>query len=209
MINNTKGLLVVISSTSGGGKDSVIRELLKIFPNSDRLVTTTSRPPRPGNKEGVDYYFLTREEFENRLEQDGFVEHNEYVGNFYGIERVRLEESLKNNEIVFTQIEVNGKHNLDKAGLEHLSIFLVPDDFDNLAERIRGRGGVSEEKLKERLEIAKYEVEKSEDYDYKVVNIQGKFEETVDKVVNIIRSHSTMNKMKYIVDTSDKPKGMA
>jgi len=188
------GLLVVISSTSGGGKDSVIRELLKIFSNSARLVTTTSRPTRPGNKEGVDYYFISREEFENRIKQDGFVEHNEYAGNFYGIEKSRLEESLKNNEIVFTQIEVNGKHNLDKVGVEHLSIFLVPDDFDNLAERIRGRGGVSEEKLKERLEIAKYEVEKSEDYDHKVVNIQGKFEETVDKVANIIRSHATIDK---------------
>ncbi|MBT4120559.1 MAG: guanylate kinase [Candidatus Magasanikbacteria bacterium] len=193
-----KGLLVVISSTSGGGKDSVIRELIKIFPNSARLVTTTSRPPRPGNKEGIDYYFISREEFENRLSSDGFVEHNEYAGNLYGIEKSRLEESLTNNEIVFTQIEVNGKHNLDKVGLEHLSIFLIPDDFDNLAERIRGRGGVSEEKLKERLEIAKYEVEKSEDYDYKVVNIQGKFEETVDKVANIIRSHSTIDKKSQI-----------
>ena len=190
MTINTKGLLVVISSTSGGGKDSVIRELLKIFPNSARLVTTTSRPPRPGNKDGVDYYFLTREEFEKRLKQDGFVEYNEYAGNLYGIERVRLQESLENNEIVFTQIEVNGKHNLDKQGIEHLSIFLTPDSFENLAERIRGRGGVSEEKLKERLEIAKQEVENSGDYDHKVVNVQGRFEETVKQVAKIIRKNT-------------------
>lgn len=190
MNDNEKGLLVVISSTSGGGKDSVIRELLKIFPNSTRLVTTTSRPPRPGNKEGVDYYFISCDEFENRLKQDGFVEHNEYAGNLYGIEKLRLEESLANNEIVFTQIEVNGKHNLDKKQIEHLSIFLVPDSFENLAERIRGRGGVNEEKLKERLEIAKQEVEKSGDYDYKVVNVQGKFEETVGKVVEIIKKQA-------------------
>ncbi len=188
-----KGLLVVISSTSGGGKDSVIRELLKIFPNSARLVTTTSRLPRPGNQDGVDYYFITREEFEKRLDNDGFVEYNEYAGNFYGIEKSRLEESLVNNDIVFTQIEVNGKHNLDKKQIEHLSIFLVPDDFDNLAERIRGRGGVSEEKLKERLEIAKKEVEDSGDYDYKVVNVQGDFEETVRKVADIIHSHLSLD----------------
>jgi len=192
------GLLVVISSTSGGGKDSVIRELLKIFPNSVRLVTTTSRPPRPGNKDGVDYYFISREEFENRLKQDEFVEYNEYAGNLYGIEKSRLEESLKNNEIVFTQIEVNGKHNLDKKQVEHLSIFLVPDSFENLAERIRGRGGVSEEKLKERLEIAKQEVEKSGDYDYRVINVQGKFKETVEKVADIIRSHSSIDKKRDI-----------
>ncbi|MFH1946948.1 MAG: guanylate kinase [Candidatus Magasanikbacteria bacterium] len=189
-----KGLLVVISSTSGGGKDSVIRELIKIFPNSARLVTTTSRPPRPGNKEGVDYYFITREEFEKRLQTDKFVEYNEYASNFYGIEKIRLNESLTDNEIVFTQIEVNGKHNLDKKQIENLSIFLVPDDFDNLAERIRGRGGVSEEKLKERLEIAKKEVENSGDYDHKVVNVQGKFDETVKKVTGIIRSHLSLDK---------------
>ena len=187
------GLLVVISSTSGGGKDSVIRELLKIFPNSVRLVTTTSRPPRPGNKDGVDYYFISREEFENRLKQDEFVEYNEYAGNLYGIEKLRLEESLANNEIVFTQIEVNGKHNLDKKQIKHLSIFLVPDSFENLAERIRGRGGVTEEKLKERLEIAKKEVEESSDYDYRVINVQGKFKETVEKVADIVRSHSSID----------------
>ncbi len=188
------GLLVVISSTSGGGKDSVIRELLKIFSNSARLVTTTSRPPRPGNKDGVDYYFLTRDEFEKRLGNDGFVEHNEYAGNLYGIEKSRLQESLENNEIVFTQIEVNGKHNLDKKQIEHLSIFLVPDSFENLADRIRGRGGVDEGKLKERLEIAKEEVKKSDKYDYKVVNVQGKFDETVEKVARIINSHLSLDK---------------
>jgi len=193
MNDNKKGLLVVISSTSGGGKDSVIRELIKIFTNSARLVTTTSRPPRPGNIEGVDYYFISREEFENRLKQDEFVEYNEYAGNLYGIEKLRLEESLANNEIVFTQIEVNGKHNLDKKQIKHLSIFLVPDSFENLAERIRGRGGVTEEKLKERLEIAKKEVEESSDYDYRVINVQGKFKETVEKVADIVRSHSSID----------------
>ncbi len=85
-----RGLFVVISSPSGGGKDSVINALLKVFPTSARLVTTTSRPPRPRQKNGVDYFFISPEEFKKRLDEDGFVEHNEYVGNFYGIEKQNL-----------------------------------------------------------------------------------------------------------------------
>ena len=79
------GLLVVISSPSGGGKDSVINELLKQIPNSVRLVTTTSRDLRPGNKDGVDYFFISKEDFENKIKNDEMVEHNNYVGNYYGI----------------------------------------------------------------------------------------------------------------------------
>lgn len=180
------GLLVVISSPSGGGKDSVINELLKQIPNSVRLITTTSREPRPGNKDGVDYFFVSQEDFENKIKNDEMVEYNNYVGNYYGIEKTKLAEALRNNEVVFTQIEVNGKHNLDRQKIKHLSIFLLPDSLDILAERIRNRKGVSEEKIVERLETAKVEIEKSVDYEYRIVNEDGKFVETVAKIREII-----------------------
>jgi len=180
------GLLVVISSPSGGGKDSVINELLKLLPNSMRLVTTTSRSPRPGNVDSVDYYFISQAEFEDKMKNDAMVEYNNYAGNYYGIERSKLQEALGKNDVVFTQIEVNGKHNLDKAKIDHLSIFLLPDNLDVLAERVRNRGGVSEEEITKRMEIAKQEIEESQDYDYRIVNQDGKFTETVEEIKGVI-----------------------
>lgn len=182
-----RGLLVIISSPSGGGKDSVINALLKIFPDSARLVTTTSRPKRPGNKEGVDYYFISEEEFLNKITDNEFVEYNNYSNNFYGTEKKNLQKSLAENKIVFTQMEVNGKHNLDKANITHLSIFLLPQDLETLAKRIEQRGGLSPEDIENRLKIAKTEIDQSNDYDYRIVNKEGKLEETIQKVANIIR----------------------
>lgn len=179
-------LLVVISSPSGGGKDTVINELLKKFTNSARLITTTSRDPRPGNKDGVDYFFVSREEFEKKIKAEGLVEYNNYAGNYYGIEKTRLAEALEKNDIVFTQIEVNGKHHLTEQGIKHLAIFLLPENLEVLAERIRRRKGVSEDKIKERLEIARREIDSSADYDYRIVNRDGRFEETVSKISEII-----------------------
>ena len=186
-----KGLLVIISSPSGGGKDSVINALLKIFFNSSRLVTTTTRPMRPGNVEGVDYYFITKSEFEGKIKSGNFLEYNNYAGNYYGIEKARLDIALAENDMVFSQIEVNGKHHLDEAKIDNLSIFLLPESLEILAERIRKRGGVSEEKLIERLIVAKEEIERSKDYDFRIVNEDGKFAETVAKISEIIQTKLT------------------
>jgi len=183
-------LFVVISSPSGGGKDSVINELIKQLNNSARLVTTTTREPRPGNKDGVDYFFVSREDFEEKIKNIKLVEYNNYAGNYYGIEKEKLENALAEHEIVFTQIEVNGKHNLDRQNIPHLSIFLVPNDLEILADRIRRRGGVTEEVIKKRLEIAKNEIEQSADYDYRIVNKDGDFDQTVANIREIIIEHA-------------------
>lgn len=190
----SKGKLVIISSPSGGGKDAVINALLKIFPNSARLVTTTSRPPRPGNKEGVDYFFISKKEFEEKIKQDAFLEHNIYSENYYGVEKARLDESLKKHDLVFTQIEVNGKHNLDKSGIKHLAIYLLPENLDVLRARIERRGGLNKAQIDERLEVAKREIEASIDYDYRVVNVQGKLAETVEKIVEFIKRNVALDK---------------
>lgn len=181
------GLLVVISSPSGGGKDSVINALLKRFPDSARFVTTTSRPPRPGNKEGVDYYFISPEDFQNKIKNNEFIEYNFYAENYYGTEKSRLEDALKKHSLVLTQIEVNGKHNLDKAHIPHLSIFLVPENLNQLANRIRHRGGLTETAITERLAIATAEIKASADYNYKIVNAEGHLRETIDKIAEIIQ----------------------
>ncbi|MBI4426876.1 MAG: guanylate kinase [Candidatus Magasanikbacteria bacterium] len=194
----TKGKLIIISSPSGGGKDAVINALLKIFPNSARLVTTTSRPPRPGNKEGVDYFFISQNEFKEKIKRDAFLEHNIYSENYYGIEKARLDETLKKYNLVFTQIEVNGKHNLDKMGIKHLSIYLLPESLDILRARIERRGGLNGAQIDERLVVAKRELEESADYDYRVVNIQGKLDETVQKVANFIAQNAGIDKKELI-----------
>lgn len=183
------GLLVVISSPSGGGKDAVINALLKLLPRCARFTTTTSRPPRPGNINGRDYYFISKEEFEKKIVSGELIEHNFYAGNYYGTEKSHLKEALSKNDIVFTQIEVNGKHNLDKLGIPHLSIFLVPESLEILRHRIEKRGGVDPEAITERLRIAKQEIEASHDYDYRITNVEGKLQETIDSIAKIIEKH--------------------
>lgn len=181
------GLLVVISSPSGGGKDSVINALLKRIPDSVRLVTTTSRQPRPGNIEGLDYYFISKDDFVKKIEAGDFVEYNFYADNYYGTQKKHLEALLREHALVLTQIEVNGKHNLDKAGIKHLSIFLLPESLDQLRERIIKRGGITPDVIDERMAIAKREIQASSDYDKKLVNAEGKLEETIDKITEIIK----------------------
>lgn len=183
-----KGLLIIISAPSGNGKDAVIEALLKIVPSSTRLITTTSRPPRPGNIEGVDYYFISKEDFEDKIKNEEFLEYNFYAGNYYGTEKKILEDNIKKNKAVFLNIDVNGKHNLDKAKVKNLSIFLLPDSLEILKNRIRQRGGISEELIEERIKTAKYEIENSLDYDYRIVNENGKLDETIDKLAKIILS---------------------
>lgn len=191
-----QGLLIVISSPSGGGKDTVIRELLTRIPNTTRNITTTSRAPRPGNQEGVDYYFISREAFEDKISAGDFVEYNEFAGNYYGTEKQRLEESLAHHSVVFTQVEVNGKQSFDRLGIPHLSLFLLPESLDILRERIIARGGVDEEALRARLKIAQEEIDQAHLYDYQITNYEGRLEETIEQIMDIID--------RYLGDTISK-----
>lgn len=181
-----KGLFVIISSPGGGGKDTVIAELLKKFPNSTRLVTTTSREPRPGEIPGVTYNFISKDEFEQKIKDGFFLEYNNCVGKLYGTNRTTLENALETHDIVFSNIDVNGKHSMDKAGIEHISIFLLPENVEVLRKRAEKRGGMTEEMIKERLELGEKEIRSSEDYDHRIVNKEGKLAETVAKVAQII-----------------------
>lgn len=181
-----KGLLVVISSPSGGGKDSVIKALSKRIPNSSRCLTTTSRPPRPGNVEGVDYHFVSEEEFKKKISRDEFVEYNVYAGNYYGTEKSVLEQTLLNNDVVYTQVEINGKRAFDRLHIPHLAVFLMPENLDVLRDRIVARGGLTREEVDERLLIAKQQITEAGIYDLQIVNEQGRFDETVSQLIEAI-----------------------
>lgn len=186
--------LVIVSSPSGGGKNTVIRKLIKIFPDSANFITTTSRPPRPGEKNGRDYFFVSKDEFEKMIKEKKFIEHNFYAGNYYGTEKEKMENLLKKHNLVFSNIDVHGRENFDQAGIKHLSIFLLPDSLGNLRQRIEKRGGVSPEILKERLETAEKEIHEAEKYNRKIVNYQGKLEETVKKAVEAIKEYLALDK---------------
>jgi len=182
-----QGLLVVISSPSGGGKDAVIRQLIKIIPRSARLVTTTTRAPRPKDQGGVDYHFTTKEKFEEKIKNGEMLEYAEYAGHYYGPEKKYFEDSLNNYDVVFTNVDIRGRQTLLKLNIPHLSIFIVPDNLENLRKRIEKRGGVAPQEMAERMDRAKKEISEAEKYDYKVINAEGKIDETVDNVAKIIQ----------------------
>ncbi len=181
------GLLVLVSAPSGGGKNAVIRALLKRVPDATQLVTTTTRQRRSGEIHGKDYYFISRDAFEKKISNGELVEWNEYAKNLYGTEWKELRERRARYSVVLSQAEVNGKKNLDRLHIPHLSFFLLPENFDVLKRRIRARGGVSEAVLDRRLAIARNEIEASEAYDYRIANKEGKMIETVAEIEGIIR----------------------
>ena len=187
IMKKNRGHLVIISSPSGGGKNSVINALMADFPGSTRLVTTTTRPMRPGERDGLDYYFISEADFKKKLAAGDFLEHNNYAGHWYGTDRKRLEDLLQHHQIVFSQIEVNGKHQLTAAGVKHLAIFLLPESMATLKSRIEKRGGLSDEVIAKRLNIAETEMEESKDYDYRLLNKEGKIEETVAEIRSILK----------------------
>ncbi len=191
--NNKKGLFVIISGPGGAGKDSIANELAKKIPNTARLVTTTSRLPRPGEKAGVDKGYVSKEEFERKIKNGDFVETNNLADNWYGSEKKRLEEALRARDTVYSTLDVHGKENFDRAGIPNLAIFIMPDEtteksLEVLRFRMEKRGGMTEEKIKKRLNIAKAEMETADKlYPIKVINREGKLSEAVDEVEKIIK----------------------
>lgn len=186
---SSTGNLVVISSPSGGGKDTVIFALLKKFKNSAKLVTTTTRPPRPDDKEGITYHFTTKKDFQEKIKNNEVVEYNLYAGHYYGVTKAELNEKIKHFNLIFTNIDVNGRKSLEAAGFKNLSIFLMPENLNDLENRISHRGGLTQLEIKERLKIAKLEIGLAKEYDFTVVNKTGKLNETIDNVAKIITKH--------------------
>lgn len=182
-----QGLFVIISSPTGGGKDTAIAELLKIFSNATRIVTTTSRTPRSSDKKGGTLNFVTREDFEQKIKDGYFLEYNNFADNYYGTPKEQLKKSLKKYDLIFSNIDVNGKHSMDKLGIKHLSIFLLPENLDILKKRAKARGDITQDMIDKRIKIAKQEIIQSKDYDYRIINYEGRFEETIHTIADVIK----------------------
>ncbi len=185
----SKSLLIIISSPTGGGKDAVIARLLKMFPNSTRLVTTTSRAPRPTDKEGVTYHFVSPADFEKKIKEGYFLEYNNCVGNYYGTPKQYLADLLANHDLVFSNLDVNGKHSMDKLGVKNMSFFLLPENMEVLKQRAEKRGGMTEKMIQDRIRLAGEEIAQSRDYDYPITNYEGKLQQTTDNIAEIITRH--------------------
>lgn len=184
-MKNERGLLIVLSGPSGVGKGTVRKELFK-QPNTnyEYSISMTTRKPRTGEVDGVDYFFKTREEFEQLIEEGGLLEYAEFVGNYYGTPLAYVNETLDAGRDVFLEIEVQGAAQIREKVPEALFIFLAPPSLSELEKQLIGRGTESEDIIKKRIEAAKEELEMMSLYDYVVENDQ--IQNACDKINAII-----------------------
>lgn len=178
----SKGLLIVFAGASGVGKGTIMKHLLAADGNFRLSVSATTRPPREGEENGREYYFVSHEEFDSLIEQDGFLEHAEYVGNKYGTPKAPVFRMLDEGLDVFLEIELKGFLQIKKAYPECVSIFVIPPSYEELRARLQGRGTESEEVIAARLKTAEEELSNKELFDYIVIN------DDVDRAVNEILS---------------------
>ncbi|HGI3052722.1 TPA: guanylate kinase [Streptococcus agalactiae] len=168
-----RGLLIVFSGPSGVGKGTVRQEIFSTPDHKfDYSVSMTTRPQRPGEVDGVDYFFRTREEFEALIKEGQMLEYAEYVGNYYGTPLSYVNETLDKGIDVFLEIEVQGALQVKSKVPDGVFIFLTPPDLEELEERLVGRGTDSPEVIAQRIERAKEEITLMREYDYAVVNDQ-------------------------------------
>ncbi len=176
------GMLVVISGPSGSGKGTVVK---KLDPNDGYAlsISMTTRSPRAGEVDGRDYFFTTREKFQDIRNQDGFLEHAEFVGNMYGTPKSYVEEQIALGKTVILEIDVNGALQVKERFKNCVLIFLMPPSSDELERRLIGRNSEDEATIKRRLMRAKDEIQVIDKYDYLVINDAV---ENAVKTINII-----------------------
>ena len=181
-----KGKLIIFSAPSGSGKTTIVRELLKHYPQFEFSISATSRAPRGVEQNGVDYYFLTQEEFAAKVATDSFVEWEEvYAGTCYGTLKSEMERIWAKGNIILFDVDVMGGINLKHIfGDDACSIFIMPPSTEELERRLRGRGTDAEEVILKRIAKAEFELSKSSEFDYVVIN--DKLEDAVNEVTDII-----------------------
>ena len=180
-----KGLLVIISGPSGAGKGTVYQQVIERT-GMKRPVTVTTRQPRPGEVEGVNYFFRSEEEYQQMIAAGEFLETAEVYKNYYGTPKAPVFENLDNGNDVLFEVDVPGARSIKKKYPEAVAIFLMTPDFDILSERLKGRKTETEESLKTRLGAAKRELGKYEMFDYIVFN--DTVEQAVNEVIEIIHA---------------------
>ena len=195
---NSLGMLVIISGPSGSGKGTVVKRLLPEN-NFALSISMTTRKPRNGEKNGVDYFFCSPSEFKKIRDQNGFLEHAQFCGNFYGTPKFYVEEQIKKNKFVVLEIDVNGALQVREKIDNCVLIFLIPPTMKELRRRLIARNTETPETIEDRLYRAKEEVKLMDQYDYIVVNDSI---ETAVKEIDIITKAESLrsSRNKYIID---------
>lgn len=182
------GKLVIFSAPSGSGKTTIVRELLKRFPQFEFSISATSRQPRGVEQNGVDYYFLSGDEFRERVERGEFVEWEEvYAGTCYGTLRSEMERIWSKGNVIVFDVDVMGGINIKRLFADDAcSIFIMPPSVEELERRLRGRGTDSEEVIRKRISKADFELSKAPEFDHVVVN--DTLAEAVEEATHIIET---------------------
>jgi guanylate kinase len=194
-----RGLLFIVSAPSGTGKTTLVEKLVQVLPNLRMSRSYTSRPARAGERDGVDYYFISRDEFQRRINAAEFLEWADVFGNYYGTALADVDRMVAHGQDVVLVIDVQGARQVKARGVDHTAIFVMPPSFEVLEKRLRGRSKDSEEQMQRRLDTARGEASSYVDYDYVVVN--DELQPTVVRLQEIIAAErSRTHRMKPIAE---------
>ena len=182
-----KGLMLVVSGPAGSGKGTVNAMLLE-REDFAFSVSATTRAPRPGEVDGVNYHYITREDFLARIDSGDMLEYTEYCGNFYGTPLKEAEEVMQSGKNLILEIEVEGARNVKAKYPDAVLVLLLPPSYSEQEARLRGRGTETEEKILLRLARAKEEVALADCYDYVVYNFDGKARDAADQILSIVEA---------------------
>ena len=182
----SKGVLTVVSGFSGAGKGTVMKRLIQKYDDYALSISVTTRNPREGERDGIEYFFKTKEEVEAMIENDEFLEYARYVDNYYGTPRFYVEEMLAKGKNVILEIEIQGAMQIKAKNQEAVLVFVTPPSFEELRNRLVGRGTETADVIESRLKRASEEAEGMPSYEYILVNDQ--VEDCVDRLHQIILS---------------------
>ena len=187
-----RGNLFIFSGPSGIGKDTVLKEVLNSSDDIKLSISSVTRNMRVGEVEGEKYHFISRDEFEELINKDALLEHNEYLGNFYGTPREPVLKWMEEGYNVILEIDVNGAFKVKKKMPEAIMIFMLPTSFDVLRHRLEKRGTETEEVIEKRVKQAAREIKFAKEYDYIFFN--DDLETAVNDLKSIIRANALVNK---------------
>jgi guanylate kinase len=179
-LTQAKGRLIVLTGPSGVGKGTLLQALLKRHPELKLSISATTRSPRDGEVDGVNYYFITRPKFDLMVSEDEFIEWAEFAKNCYGTPRRAVEEQLEAGDWVILEIELDGARQIRQSFPEAYRIFILPPSIEELESRIRGRGQDSDDAIDRRLQRAKAEIDAANEFDVQIIN--DEFNAAVDRL---------------------------